>query len=72
MTDLYHLFYECYSACTDTRNIAPNCLFICLKGENFNGNTFAKNALELGAKYVIVDEEEYADDKRIFYLLQLL
>ena len=33
-------------------------MFFALKGENFNGNTFAKKALENGAKYVIIDEKE--------------
>ncbi len=66
MNDFFQLFYECSGVCTDTRKISPNCLFICLKGDHFNGNKFAKNALELGAKYVIVDEEEHADDERIF------
>src|SRR6056300_408515 len=34
-------------------------MFFALKGENFNGNTYAEKAIELGAKYAIVDEVEY-------------
>ena len=41
---------------TDTRTISPGCIFIALKGDNFNGNTFALQALDKGAAYVIVDE----------------
>ena len=41
---------------TDTRIITSGCIYIALKGENFNGNSFALKALELGAAYVIVDE----------------
>lgn len=34
-------------------------MFFALKGENFNGNTYAKKAIQLGAKYVVIDESEY-------------
>lgn len=53
----FELFYQTSGVCTDTRNIQKDCLFVCLKGANFNGNTFALEALRQGAKYVIVDEE---------------
>ena len=43
------------------------CLFIALKGANFNGNQFAEKALEQGAKYVIMDEKEF--DKSEKYIL---
>ena len=39
---------------TDTRSIHNGDLFIALKGPNFNGNEFAQNALDLGAKFVFV------------------
>lgn len=46
-----------YSAvCTDTRKIEPNNIFFALKGANFNGNLYVKNALELGSTLCIVDE----------------
>lgn len=60
---IYKYFKHCSSVCTDTRKIEPNALFFALKGDNFNGNTFAKQALEKGAKYCIVDEEAYASDQ---------
>ncbi|MBR9757274.1 MAG: UDP-N-acetylmuramoyl-tripeptide--D-alanyl-D-alanine ligase [Algicola sp.] len=56
---LYQRFLECSGACTDTRHITNNSMFFALKGENFNGNTFADKALENGAKYVVIDEEAY-------------
>ncbi len=55
----FELFYETTGVCIDTRTIKKDCLFICLKGINFNGNLFALKALELGAKYVITDEIEF-------------
>ena len=57
---LHKLFLKHPTACTDTRKITKDCLFFALKGENFDGNTFAKNAIEKGAKYAIVDEKEAA------------
>jgi UDP-N-acetylmuramoyl-tripeptide--D-alanyl-D-alanine ligase len=66
MKELFELFYATSGVCTDTRKIEKNCLFICLKGENFNGNTFAESALEEGAKYVIVDEVSYQTNASIF------
>lgn len=44
---------------TDTRNIKFDSIFFALKGANFNGNTFAAQALENGAAYVVVDEAEF-------------
>ncbi|ORU01353.1 UDP-N-acetylmuramoylalanyl-D-glutamyl-2,6- diaminopimelate--D-alanyl-D-alanine ligase [Anaerovibrio sp. JC8] len=42
---------------TDTRKIQPGCLFVALKGERFNGETFAEEALKLGANGVLVSNE---------------
>lgn len=64
----FELFYSTSGVCTDTRKIEEDCLFICLKGDNFNGNTFAKQALDGGAKYVVVDEIEFATDEHIFFV----
>lgn len=56
---LHELFLTCNSACTDTRKIQQNDMFFALKGDNFNGNTYAQNALENGAKYAIIDEKSF-------------
>lgn len=45
--------------CTDTRACKAGAMFFALKGENFNGNTFAEKALQLGAEAVIIDQPEY-------------
>ena len=65
---LYRKYLTCTTVSTDTRKIEPGCLFFALKGPNFNGNGFAREALEKGARYVVVDEAAYAlnDDE---YLL---
>ena len=72
MTELFSLFYETKGVCTDTRNILPDSLFIALKGKNFNGNLFAEKAIENGAKFAIVDQEEYSDNVKIFFVQNTL
>ena len=49
---------------TDSRKITAGCVFLALKGPRFNGNTFAAEALEKGAEYVIVDEETYSINEK--------
>lgn len=66
MQKLLDLFYLTTGVCTDTRNITKDCLYISLKGANFNGNQFAQEALDKGAMYAIVDEKEYANHETIF------
>lgn len=56
---LHKIFLSSSGICTDSRKIFKNCLFIALSGDNFNGNTFAKQALEKGAKYALIDQKEY-------------
>ena len=59
IADIYKIYTEHFLVDTDTRKIRPNTLFFALKGDNFNGNKFAKEAIKLGAKYAIIDEAEY-------------
>ncbi len=66
MEKLFELFYQSSGICTDTRNIQKDCLFIALKGDQFNGNIFATQAIEAGAKFAIVDEDGFADNHSIF------
>ena len=61
---LYESFLESRSVTTDTRKVKTGDLFFALKGPNFNGNTFAEKALEMGASFVIVDEAEVVKDDR--------
>jgi len=68
----FDLFYESSGVCIDTRTISKDCLFICLKGANFNGNEFVDKALELGAKYVITDEKERQNKSSIIYVANCL
>lgn len=66
---IYQIFLKCQSVTTDSRNCPKNSLFIALKGESFDGNLFAAQALEKGCSYVIVDNPEYYVEKDQRYLL---
>jgi len=59
MEELHALFLEHPDICTDTRKITENCLFFALKGPTFNGNAFAQEALDKGAAFAIIDEEDF-------------
>ena len=62
--ELHLAFLANPSVSTDTRKIKENDIFFALKGENFNGNTYAQKALDSGASLVIIDEVEYFIDQR--------
>lgn len=61
---LYSHFLNYPAISTDSRNIQPDSLFFALKGEHFNGNAYAADALEKGARYAVIDEPEYRKDER--------
>ena len=64
--DLYSIFLLHPSIQTDTRKLQPGDLFFALRGPSFNGNLFAKQALDAGAAYVVIDEPvTFADDRLI-------
>jgi UDP-N-acetylmuramoyl-tripeptide--D-alanyl-D-alanine ligase len=62
--ELYKLFTGNPDVCTDTRNIKKGSIFFALKGENFNGNSFAEKALENGAAYAVIDQHEFRKNDR--------
>src|SRR5690606_13138212 len=57
---LHKLFLKSKGLTTDTRKIQRDQLFFALKGDNFNGNLFASQAISKSGSYAIVDEEEFA------------
>jgi UDP-N-acetylmuramoyl-tripeptide--D-alanyl-D-alanine ligase len=62
--DIHNLFLQCKSLSIDTRKIEKGSMFFAIKGENFDANTFAEEALKLGALFVVIDNESYFIDKR--------
>ena len=57
--ELHQVFLNFPEVCIDTRKISDHCLFFALKGPNFNGNAFAREALANGAAYAVIDEAKY-------------
>ncbi|MEG1228277.1 MAG: Mur ligase domain-containing protein, partial [Flavobacterium sp.] len=62
--DIHNLFLQCKSVSIDTRKIEKESMFFAIKGENFDANTFAQKALDLGALFVVIDNESYLIDER--------
>ena len=65
ISQLHKLFLDSTGISTDTRKIKKNSIFFALKGENFNGNKFAAEALEKGAAYAVIDEEVSQQDSKL-------
>lgn len=56
---IYNSFQAGSRIVTDSREVKNGDIFIALKGENHNGNTFAEKAMAQGAKHIIIDEDAY-------------
>jgi UDP-N-acetylmuramoyl-tripeptide--D-alanyl-D-alanine ligase len=63
--ELYSLYLKHRSISTDSRQIKPGSLFFALKGDNFNGNTYAGAALAAGAAYAVIDDESFAGNSTL-------
>jgi len=62
---LYEIYKKSSGVSTDTRSTESNNLFFALKGSNFNGNVYAKQALTQGALHAIIDDESFAQPNTI-------
>jgi UDP-N-acetylmuramoyl-tripeptide--D-alanyl-D-alanine ligase len=69
---LYKYYLESRSVSTDTRKILPGSVFFALKGDRFNANEFAAQALEKGASYAVIDEERYATSNKCIIVSDVL
>ena len=57
--ELYALYLRNPSVQTDTQKLKKGDIFFALRGENFNGNQFAKQAIEAGAALAVIDDAVY-------------
>lgn len=69
---LYQVYLQHPSVQTDTRKLKKDDIFFALKGPSFNGNQFARQALDAGACCVVVDEDPGFSDDRIFKVEDVL
>lgn len=59
---LYSCFLQSKGVTTDTRSCSEGMMFFALKGEHFDGNAYARQALEAGCSFAVIDNAFYADD----------
>lgn len=72
ITDLYRIYREHPVVTTDTRNCPPDSLFFALRGTTFNGNAFARQALDSGCAYAVVDDNDVQGDPRLIHVDNVL
>lgn len=66
---IYRQFCSKYSLTTDSRKVLAGSIYVALRGERFDGNKFAKQALESGAALVVIDNPEYLiDNERVVFV----
>jgi UDP-N-acetylmuramoyl-tripeptide--D-alanyl-D-alanine ligase len=69
---LYAIYQQHPVISTDSRNLPDGCIFFALKGENFDGNKFAEQALEKGAAYAVIDNPSCQTDERCLLVPDVL
>jgi UDP-N-acetylmuramoyl-tripeptide--D-alanyl-D-alanine ligase len=69
---LYSIFQQHPLVCTDTRSVIKDSIFFALKGDNFNANKFAEQALQNGCAYAVIDEADYKKDERFLLVPDVL
>jgi len=72
LKQIYRLFLENAGISTDSRKISPGSIFFALKGETFDANQFASNALSAGASYAVVDDPKVVNSKKFILVDNVL
>jgi UDP-N-acetylmuramoyl-tripeptide--D-alanyl-D-alanine ligase len=72
IAQLHELFLKHSTICTDTRKVSNNCLFFALKGDKYNANLFAVDAINSGAAYAIIDEKEFLINEKTILVNNVL
>jgi len=70
--DFYKIYLQYPQICTDSRKVQPGCLYFSLKGDHFDGNFFAADALAKGSAYAIVDDLSVVADHRYILVPDVL
>jgi len=70
--ELHKKFLEKQLISTDTRQIEKGAIFFALKGDSFNGNKFANQALSKGAALAIIDEKKYVENEKTILVKNVL
>ena len=70
--ELYTIFLQHPFIKTDSRAVQQGGLFFALKGPNFNGNQYARQALDAGAAFAVIDEPAGFTDSRLIATADVL
>lgn len=70
--EIYGIFAENPKISTDSREIIHGSIFFALRGNNFNGNKYAEDALMKGAKYAVIDEKQYQSSGKMLIVKDVL
>lgn len=72
LTKVHELILIGHTICSDSREVKRGSLFFALKGENFDGNKFAQQAIDNGAALAIVDDRKLSDKKNMLHVNNVL
>ena len=70
LEELYPIYQKHSTICTDSRKVTPDCLFFALKGDNFDGNKFAQQAIAEGAAYAVIDDASRQENNSQYILVK--
>ncbi|MFQ3579608.1 MAG: Mur ligase domain-containing protein, partial [Bacteroidales bacterium] len=69
----YNSIFKKHSrVCTDTRKVEQGAIFFALKGENFDANAFAEEALNKGCSYAVIDNNSYKKSEQYIVVEDVL
>ncbi|MFP4019539.1 MAG: UDP-N-acetylmuramoyl-tripeptide--D-alanyl-D-alanine ligase, partial [Bacteroidales bacterium] len=69
---IYKSFLKSKGVTIDSREVKPDYMFFALKGDRFNGNEYAQQAIEKGCRFAVVDEKKYVKDERYILVNDVL
>ena len=62
---LHEKFIASSGICTDSRNLSKDCMFVCLKGDLYDANSFVEDVLQKGARYVITSRTDLPPNEKL-------
>ena len=71
-SEIYKIYLEHPNICTDTRKIIDKGMFFALKGNNFNGNTFALESIKQGCSFAVVDDKDLINNSNLILVENVL
>ena len=72
IAELYKIYLQHSTIQTDTRKLQPGGIYFALSGANFDGNTFAQQAIEKGVAYAVIDNAAYAANEQYIVVPDVL